>query len=134
MEAYLNVLINHFSHTDLIKLQLFVYRELCKYIIIRNVLLVYVLMIIKHLSNLLSGTGWRALTSPTDHPVSQYEFDILIGADGRRNTLEGMPSIISVNTNFFNVLQLLLRITFILNLYCQLFDYYGVCILHLTSI
>lgn len=34
--------------------------------------------------------GWRAIFSPSDHPVSQYEFDVLIGADGKRNTLEGM--------------------------------------------
>jgi len=27
--------------------------------------------------------------SPADHPVSQYEFDVLIGADGKRNTLDG---------------------------------------------
>lgn len=33
--------------------------------------------------------GWRAVFSPADHPVSQYEFDVLIGADGKRNTLEG---------------------------------------------
>lgn len=24
-----------------------------------------------------------------EHPVSQYEFDVLIGADGKRNTLTG---------------------------------------------
>jgi hypothetical protein len=34
--------------------------------------------------------GWRANISPADHPVSQYEFDVLIGADGKRNTLEGI--------------------------------------------
>ena len=34
-------------------------------------------------------TGWRAEVSPPDHPVGQYEFDILIGADGKRNTLHG---------------------------------------------
>lgn len=33
--------------------------------------------------------GWRAEVSPADHPVSQYEFDVLIGADGKRNTLDG---------------------------------------------
>jgi len=33
--------------------------------------------------------GWKAKVSPADHPVSQYEFDVLIGADGKRNTLEG---------------------------------------------
>lgn len=34
--------------------------------------------------------GWRANFSPENHPVSQYEFDVLIGADGKRNTLEGI--------------------------------------------
>ena len=34
-------------------------------------------------------TGWRARCDPADHPVSQYEFDVLIGADGKRNTLPG---------------------------------------------
>lgn len=27
--------------------------------------------------------------SPKNHPVSQLEFDVIIGADGRRNTLPG---------------------------------------------
>lgn len=27
--------------------------------------------------------------SPESHPVSQLEFDVIIGADGRRNTLPG---------------------------------------------
>lgn len=27
--------------------------------------------------------------SPKSHPVSQLEFDVIIGADGRRNTLPG---------------------------------------------
>ena len=34
-------------------------------------------------------TGWRAKVSPAEHPLSQYEFDVLIGADGKRNTLQG---------------------------------------------
>ena len=35
-------------------------------------------------------TGWRAICDPPDHPVSsQYEFDVLIGADGKRNTIKG---------------------------------------------
>ena len=34
-------------------------------------------------------TGWRAKFDPPEHPVSQYEFDVLIGADGKRNTLPG---------------------------------------------
>ena len=33
--------------------------------------------------------GWRAEFLPMDHPLSEYEFDVIIGADGRRNTLEG---------------------------------------------
>jgi hypothetical protein len=28
--------------------------------------------------------------SPADHPVYQYEFDVLFGADGKRNTLDGV--------------------------------------------
>lgn len=27
--------------------------------------------------------------NPKNHPVSQLEFDVIIGADGRRNTLPG---------------------------------------------
>lgn len=34
-------------------------------------------------------TGWRAEIKPENHPVSQYEFDVIIGADGKRNTLQG---------------------------------------------
>ncbi|CAG0918055.1 unnamed protein product, partial [Notodromas monacha] len=33
--------------------------------------------------------GWRASVIPSDDPVSQYEFDVLVGADGKRNTLQG---------------------------------------------
>ncbi|XP_032669621.1 F-actin-monooxygenase Mical isoform X2 [Odontomachus brunneus] len=54
-------------------------------------------------------TGWRAKTLPTDHPVSQYEFDVLIGADGKRNTLEGFKRkefrgklAIAITANFIN--------------------------------
>jgi len=53
--------------------------------------------------------GWRAVTSPPDHPVSQYTFDCLIGADGRRNTLEGFRRkalraklAIAITANFIN--------------------------------
>ena len=28
--------------------------------------------------------------SPSDHPVSEFEFDVLLGADGKRNTLAGV--------------------------------------------
>ncbi|CAL1685229.1 unnamed protein product [Lasius platythorax] len=53
--------------------------------------------------------GWRAKTLPVDHPVSQYEFDVLIGADGKRNTLEGFKRkefrgklAIAITANFIN--------------------------------
>nr|XP_018895758.1 PREDICTED: protein-methionine sulfoxide oxidase Mical isoform X3 [Bemisia tabaci] len=53
--------------------------------------------------------GWRAAISPPEHPVSQYEFDVLIGADGKRNTLEGFGRkefrgklAIAITANFIN--------------------------------
>ncbi|XP_014262535.1 F-actin-monooxygenase Mical isoform X1 [Cimex lectularius] len=53
--------------------------------------------------------GWRAQTSPPDHPASQYEFDVLIGADGKRNTLDGFKRkefrgklAIAITANFIN--------------------------------
>ncbi|XP_015434534.1 PREDICTED: protein-methionine sulfoxide oxidase Mical [Dufourea novaeangliae] len=53
--------------------------------------------------------GWRTKTTPADHPVSQYEFDVLIGADGKRNTLEGFKRkefrgklAIAITANFIN--------------------------------
>ncbi|XP_042259664.1 protein-methionine sulfoxide oxidase mical3a-like [Thunnus maccoyii] len=33
--------------------------------------------------------GWRMEVSPKSHPVNQLEFDVIVGADGRRNTLPG---------------------------------------------
>lgn len=55
------------------------------------------------------GIGWRGVFTPSDHPVSQYEFDVLIGADGRRNTLEGFKRkefrgrlAIAITANFIN--------------------------------
>ncbi|XP_042903650.1 uncharacterized protein [Parasteatoda tepidariorum] len=53
--------------------------------------------------------GWHANVSPSDHPISQYEFDVLIGADGKRNTLLGFNRkefrgklAIAVTANFIN--------------------------------
>lgn len=40
----------------------------------------------------ITEIGWRALVNPANHPVSEYQFDVLIGADGKRNTLEGNSS------------------------------------------
>uniref|UniRef100_A0A3Q3A862 F-actin-monooxygenase MICAL2-like n=1 Tax=Kryptolebias marmoratus TaxID=37003 RepID=A0A3Q3A862_KRYMA len=33
--------------------------------------------------------GWRMEVSPKSHPLNQLEFDVVVGADGRRNTLAG---------------------------------------------
>ncbi|XP_047246452.1 protein-methionine sulfoxide oxidase mical3b-like isoform X6 [Girardinichthys multiradiatus] len=33
--------------------------------------------------------GWKMEVSPKSHPVNKLEFDVMIGADGRRNTLPG---------------------------------------------
>lgn len=33
--------------------------------------------------------GWRMEVKPKSHPVNQLEFNVIIGADGRRNTLPG---------------------------------------------
>ncbi|XP_073460164.1 F-actin-monooxygenase MICAL2 isoform X1 [Aquarana catesbeiana] len=53
--------------------------------------------------------GWRAEYLPQDHPLSDYEFDTIIGADGRRNTLEGFRRkefrgklAIAITANFVN--------------------------------
>ncbi|XP_050047104.1 uncharacterized protein Mical [Dermacentor andersoni] len=53
--------------------------------------------------------GWRAQVIPADHPASQYEFDVLIGADGKRNTLKGFNRrefrgklAIAITANFMN--------------------------------
>ncbi|XP_041073996.1 F-actin-monooxygenase MICAL2-like isoform X11 [Polyodon spathula] len=55
------------------------------------------------------GTGWRAEVRPMDHPVSDFEFDVVVGADGRRNTLEGFRRkefrgklAIAITANFIN--------------------------------
>eukprot|EP00095_Tigriopus_kingsejongensis_P008831 maker-scaffold280_size224562-snap-gene-1.14 protein:Tk08831 transcript:maker-scaffold280_size224562-snap-gene-1.14-mRNA-1 annotation:"protein-methionine sulfoxide oxidase mical isoform x2" len=54
-------------------------------------------------------TGWKAQVTPADHPLSQYEFDLLIGADGKRNTLTGFKRkefrgklAIAITVNFIN--------------------------------
>lgn len=36
------------------------------------------------------GPGWRAEIRPADHPVADFDFDVVVGADGRRNSLEGI--------------------------------------------
>uniref|UniRef100_A0A3B3QA91 F-actin monooxygenase n=1 Tax=Paramormyrops kingsleyae TaxID=1676925 RepID=A0A3B3QA91_9TELE len=53
--------------------------------------------------------GWRAEVSPGTHPVNELEFDVVIGADGRRNTLPGFRRkefrgklAIAITANFIN--------------------------------
>ncbi|XP_028999519.1 F-actin-monooxygenase mical2b isoform X2 [Betta splendens] len=55
------------------------------------------------------GPGWRAAIRPADHPVANFEFDVVVGADGRRNTLEGFKRkefrgklAIAITANFIN--------------------------------
>lgn len=54
-------------------------------------------------------TGWRAIVFPKGHPVSEFDFDVVIGADGRRNTLAGFRRkefrgklAIAITANFIN--------------------------------
>ncbi|XP_054865330.1 F-actin-monooxygenase mical2b isoform X8 [Amphiprion ocellaris] len=55
------------------------------------------------------GPGWRAEVRPSSHPVSQFDFDVVIGADGRKNTLDGFRRkefrgklAIAITANFVN--------------------------------
>ncbi|KAG7274824.1 hypothetical protein CRUP_038797, partial [Coryphaenoides rupestris] len=53
--------------------------------------------------------GWRAKIRPSDHPVSEIDFDVVIGADGRKTTLDGFSRkefrgklAIAITANFVN--------------------------------
>ncbi|XP_056138343.1 F-actin-monooxygenase mical2b [Lampris incognitus] len=55
------------------------------------------------------GPGWRAAVRPSKHPVSDFDFDVIIGADGRRSTLDGFSRkefrgklAIAITANFVN--------------------------------
>ncbi|XP_038164635.1 protein-methionine sulfoxide oxidase mical2b isoform X3 [Cyprinodon tularosa] len=55
------------------------------------------------------GPGWRAELRPSNHPVSEFDFDVVIGADGRRSTLDGFSRkefrgklAIAITANFVN--------------------------------
>ncbi|KAM3838026.1 F-actin-monooxygenase mical2b-like, partial [Diretmus argenteus] len=55
------------------------------------------------------AVGWRGAIRPADHPVANFEFDVVVGADGRRNTLEGFKRkefrgklAIAITANFIN--------------------------------
>ncbi|KAK7896724.1 hypothetical protein WMY93_022049 [Mugilogobius chulae] len=60
-------------------------------------------------ANQQQKVGWRLETHPKSHPVSQLEFDVVVGADGRRNTLPGFKRkefrgklAIAITANFKN--------------------------------
>ncbi|MCJ8743058.1 hypothetical protein PDJAM_G00089380 [Pangasius djambal] len=53
--------------------------------------------------------GWSAEVHPPAHPVSELQFDVVVGADGRRNTLSGFRRkefrgklAIAITANFIN--------------------------------
>ncbi|XP_053097800.1 protein-methionine sulfoxide oxidase mical3b isoform X3 [Pangasianodon hypophthalmus] len=53
--------------------------------------------------------GWSAEVHPPAHPVSELQFDVVVGADGRRNTLPGFRRkefrgklAIAITANFIN--------------------------------
>ncbi|CAL8357335.1 unnamed protein product [Lota lota] len=53
--------------------------------------------------------GWRVEIRPSDHAVSEIDFDVVIGADGRKNTLDGFSRkefrgklAIAITANFVN--------------------------------
>ncbi|XP_070971663.1 F-actin-monooxygenase mical2b isoform X1 [Oncorhynchus clarkii lewisi] len=55
------------------------------------------------------GPGWRAEIRPQNHPLVDFDFDVVIGADGRRNTLDGFRRkefrgklAIAITANFVN--------------------------------
>nr|CAB3263831.1 protein-methionine sulfoxide oxidase mical3a [Phallusia mammillata] len=53
--------------------------------------------------------GWSAVVNPTNHPVSNFDFDVVVGADGKRNLLQGFKRkefrgklAIGLTVNFIN--------------------------------
>uniref|UniRef100_A0A3P9HIP1 F-actin monooxygenase n=1 Tax=Oryzias latipes TaxID=8090 RepID=A0A3P9HIP1_ORYLA len=55
------------------------------------------------------GVGWRAAIRPADHPLANFDFDVVVGADGRKNSLDGFKRkvlrgklAIAITANFVN--------------------------------
>ncbi|XP_069018633.1 F-actin-monooxygenase mical2b isoform X2 [Embiotoca jacksoni] len=55
------------------------------------------------------GPRWRAEVRPSGHPVSDFDFNVVIGADGRKSTLDGFSRkefrgklAIAITANFVN--------------------------------
>ncbi|KTG43982.1 hypothetical protein cypCar_00010703 [Cyprinus carpio] len=57
--------------------------------------------------------GWRAEVHPRTHPVNELEFDVIIGADGRRNTLSA--NFINRNTTAEAKVEEISGVAFIFN-------------------
>ncbi|BFZ24995.1 hypothetical protein BsWGS_28034 [Bradybaena similaris] len=56
-----------------------------------------------------TNSGWKCKVTPKNHVVSDYEFDVIIGADGKRNTLSGFKRkefrgklALAITANFIN--------------------------------
>nr|XP_026696714.1 protein-methionine sulfoxide oxidase mical3b isoform X4 [Ciona intestinalis] len=56
-----------------------------------------------------ANKGWTARVSPSNHSLRNYEFDVVVGADGKRNTLQGFKRkefrgklAIGLTVNFIN--------------------------------
>ncbi|XP_041853236.1 protein-methionine sulfoxide oxidase mical2b isoform X4 [Melanotaenia boesemani] len=56
-----------------------------------------------------NSPGWRAEVRPSSHPVSDFDFDVVIGANGCKNTLDGFARkefrgklAIAITANFVN--------------------------------
>ncbi|EDO33044.1 predicted protein [Nematostella vectensis] len=53
--------------------------------------------------------GWKCHVTPENHPINEYEIDVVIGADGKKNVLPGFAQIemrgslaIGITVNFVN--------------------------------
>uniref|UniRef100_H2ZHW3 F-actin monooxygenase n=1 Tax=Ciona savignyi TaxID=51511 RepID=H2ZHW3_CIOSA len=60
-------------------------------------------------SSQVFADGWTARVIPDNHTISNYEFDVVVGADGKRNTLQGFTRkefrgklAIGLTVNFIN--------------------------------
>lgn len=53
--------------------------------------------------------GWKCKVSPNTHPVSTYEFDVLIGADGKKNVIPGFQQI-EMRGNEINIVSGFVRL------------------------
>ena len=55
------------------------------------------------------GQGWRVMVDPEDHPISSIDFNVVVGANGRRGSLPGFDRkefrgklALAITANFVN--------------------------------